>query len=61
MLCHRDVEIVGMCSFSLQDAGMYTLHNCLLLFHVVPASFCIRKGCVVLDFLLHFSSTDHSK
>lgn len=61
MLCCHDAEIVGMCSISLQDAGMYTLHSSVLLFHVVPASFCIRKGCMVPDFLLHFPSTDHSK
>ncbi|KAM9563528.1 sphingosine-1-phosphate transporter MFSD2B isoform 6-T6 [Guaruba guarouba] len=41
------------------DAGMYTLHSSVLLFYVVPASFCIRKSCMVLDFLLPFPSTDH--
>ncbi|XP_043366115.1 major facilitator superfamily domain-containing protein 2B isoform X5 [Dermochelys coriacea] len=39
--------------------GMYALHDCVLFLHVVLASFCSWKSCVVPDFLLSFPSIDH--
>ncbi|XP_037749902.1 major facilitator superfamily domain-containing protein 2B isoform X9 [Chelonia mydas] len=41
------------------DVGMYALHDCVLFLHVVLASFCSGKSCVVPDFLLSFPSIDH--